>query len=215
MAPRKWSSDDQWDWLLSRTYDWRDSQKSNTTTPWIAGTCHEWFSGWCEEDAEFGKGNWQRPFTLEQHERLAKAIERRKVQIQTWYHNHGHRNPGQNKTVKASAPEAIPRIKNTRALQEIEIYSKRYYHAKVKSVVKAELRRVAAERGVSKLPREERLPIVRTFTADAYENESDVVKREIVQAAAEDKQRSHALAEAAKKPVTNPKEERTPEEYQQ
>ncbi|KAI0713193.1 hypothetical protein C8T65DRAFT_739059 [Cerioporus squamosus] len=214
MAPKSWASDEQWNWLIDRGVGWREAQKTNQTTPWFNGMAMDWLHEYCEADAHWGKDNWQRPFTLEQAQEYAAAVEARKVQLKTWFHNHGHKTTRRGGPKKVANSVKVPRAKNTRALQEIEIYSKRYYKSKVKAKVKAELKRLKIERNEPKLDSDVRLEVVRRFTLDSYEREPPEVRAEISAAAAEDKERCRALAEALKKEVIDVDAERTPEEYQ-
>ncbi len=132
-----------------------------------------------------------------------------------WFHNHGHktsRRGGDKKVPKVR----IPREKNTRALQEIEIYSKKYYKKHVKPAVKVELKRLKSLRPDNQLPPEDRLEVVRRFTQEHYDNDTPEVRAWVLAEAAQEKERVHALAQAHKKgTVIDIDAERTPEEYQQ
>ncbi len=132
-----------------------------------------------------------------------------------WFHNHGH------KTSRRGGDKKVPKLriareKNTRALQEIEIYSKKYYKKNVKPAVKVELKRLKALRSDDKLPPEDRLEVVRRLTQEHYDNETAEVRAWVVAEATQEKERVHALAEAHKKGVAiDVDAERTPEQYQQ
>ncbi len=78
MAPPSWATDEQWNWLIDKGVSYREAQKTSQTTPFFAGMWHEWFVEYLEEDAVWGKGEWQRPFSLEQTEELTAAKEARK-----------------------------------------------------------------------------------------------------------------------------------------
>ncbi len=78
MAPPSWATDEQWNWLIDKGVGYREAQKTSQTTPFFAGVWHDWFVEYLEEDSVWGKGEWQKPFSLEQTEELTAAKEARK-----------------------------------------------------------------------------------------------------------------------------------------
>ncbi|TFK90692.1 hypothetical protein K466DRAFT_563401 [Polyporus arcularius HHB13444] len=214
MAPKSWAEEHQLDWLADQAVGFREAQKKTETTPWFAGMTHAWLTKYREEDALWGKDHWERPFSLEQTEQLAAAIEARKAKLYNWFHNHGHKT-SRVKGQSEPKPQKLPRIKHRRALQEIELYSHRYYKSRVKANVKKELKRLKKEQGVKTLPSDVRLEVVRRYTANAFENETPEVRAEIAAGAAEEKEQARLLAEANKKgTIVDVDVIRTPQEYQ-
>ncbi len=115
---------------------------------------------------------------------------------------------------KVDRAPAGPKAKSKRALQVVEVYSKLYYDKKVKHTVEEELAKLKSVRNVDSIEPKERLAIVRSHTKASLQQADDDVKKAVAEAHAEEKERTHALAQAYK--TGNVQEEgRTPEQYQQ
>ncbi|KAJ2976198.1 hypothetical protein NUW54_g11606 [Trametes sanguinea] len=213
MPPPRWASDEQSLWLVRRRSDWRQARKSGQTASFIANTHNAWSQLWSDRTRLFGDKD---TLSEEEERELGKAVKARQTafapqQLRTWYQNHGSQHsdgPGNEPSV------VLPKVKGTRALQQIEVYSKQYYHSKIKPVVEEEIRRVKHQNGIQKLSPQERLDIVRRCTRECWEAEDPAIRQEIADMHLEDKARMQELTEACKSSSTGPTEDRTAEQYQ-
>ncbi|KAJ2975836.1 hypothetical protein NUW54_g11666 [Trametes sanguinea] len=210
MPPPRWATDEQWEWLSARRLEWRQAKTSGQIPAFLAKTYNTWAQLWSERTLLFGEKD-----TLSEEEelQLGKAVKAKQKQLKTWYQNHGGRSNG------SDAPERgheiqLPKVKGTRALQPIEVYSKRYYESKVKPLVEEEIQKRKLERAIEKLSPVERLEIIRQCTRNAFEAESSEIREEIMNASAEEKARSRVLTAACKSATVVQDEERTAGEYQ-
>ncbi|KAL7279608.1 hypothetical protein ACG7TL_006014 [Trametes sanguinea] len=203
MPPPRWATDEQWEWLSARRLEWRQAKTSGQIPAFLAKTYNTWAQLWSERTLLFGEKD-----TLSEEEelQLGKAVKAKQK-------NHGGRSNG------SDAPERgheiqLPKVKGTRALQPIEVYSKRYYESKVKPLVEEEIQKRKLERAIEKLSPVERLEIIRQCTRNAFEAESSEIREEIMNASAEEKARSRVLTAACKSATVVQDEERTAGEYQ-
>lgn len=77
MAPARWTTPEQWDWLASRAFGYRDAQKNGGTSSWLVQTCFDWFVEYPEQDVIWGPGNWPKTLTDEDKKHLADRVEAR------------------------------------------------------------------------------------------------------------------------------------------
>jgi hypothetical protein len=91
-------------------------------------------------------------------------------------------------------------MKPHRRLQAVELYSRKYYEERVRSGVQTEI----SDRNLS---RKEVLAVIKRHTQEAFEAESDEIKKEIMdelEAAKEEKEREETDGSAG--PVQGPEE---------
>ncbi|TFK83801.1 hypothetical protein K466DRAFT_567599, partial [Polyporus arcularius HHB13444] len=211
MAPPRKTIPEQTTWLNDRIPAFRQAQRESETSPWALLMCQDWYEEWPIENEIWGRGNWPPlPLSPEDKEKKENACAAKQKQLITWFRN----NSKSTRVQKSESTPAVPKGKGKRALQEIEIYSKLYYKAKVRSTVDEELTNLKAVRNVTSIDPPERLKIVREQTKTSLQQESEEVKKRVAEAYAEEKERTRALALAYKKGIVVEEEGRTPQQYQ-
>ncbi|KAG1890046.1 hypothetical protein F4604DRAFT_1914598 [Suillus subluteus] len=188
MAPRKWTSPEQEEWLVPwyDKYRAKQTEKNKNWPNFFADLNETWFIAFPE----------QRPASLPpvgpltQDETLVmhKACDDRKEKLKNRFKNSlGTTKAG--RQAKADATDVFKAVlrsvaeseKPTRSLQEAEAYSKLYYHTRIKAtadeVLKAEAELLQAENKT--LTNGKRITIVKQHTASLYSGETDEVKAEV------------------------------------
>ncbi|KAG2111489.1 hypothetical protein DEU56DRAFT_762164 [Suillus clintonianus] len=188
MAPRKWTSPEQDEWLAPwyDKYRAKQTEKNKNWPNFFADLNETWFIAYPE----------QRPASLPpvgpltQDEMLVmhKACDERKEKLRNRFKNSlGTTKAG--RQAKADATDVFKVVlrsvaeseKPTRSLQEVEAYSKLYYHTRIKAtadeVLKAEAELLQAENKT--LTNGKRIAIVKQHTASLYSGETDEVKAEV------------------------------------
>ncbi|KAG2037091.1 hypothetical protein BDR03DRAFT_982469 [Suillus americanus] len=188
MAPRKWTSPKQDEWLAPwyDKYRAKQTEKNKNWPNFFADLNETWFIAYPE----------QRPASLPpvgpltQDEMLVmdKACDERKEKLKNRFKNSlGTTKAG--RQARADATDVFKAVlrsvaeseKPTRSLQEAEAYSKLYYHTRIKAtadeVLKAEAELLQAENKT--LTNGKRIAIVKQHTASLYSGETDDVKAEV------------------------------------
>ncbi|KAG2069412.1 hypothetical protein BDR04DRAFT_1156617 [Suillus decipiens] len=188
MAPQKWTSPEQDEWLAPwyDKYCAKQTEKNKNWLNFFADLNETWFIAYPE----------QRPASLPpvgpltQDEMLVmdKACDERKEKLKNCFKNSlGMTKAG--RQAKADATDVFKAIlrsvaeseKPMHSLQEAEAYSKLYYHTCIKAmadeVLKAEAELLQAENKT--LTNGKRITIVKQHTASLYSGETDEVKAEV------------------------------------
>ncbi|EPS93721.1 hypothetical protein FOMPIDRAFT_94414 [Fomitopsis schrenkii] len=169
MAPQRWTNEAQLELLESKTSSYIHHRNAHTLPRFRADLFREWFDQFPE------RGNLgadvQGPLTQQEAAALPAATWKRKERINNWFRNHN----GQKgrRAVTGRVNLSILRPKGRRALQPVEVYSRKYYDERVKPTVDA-----AIEAGAVTEP-SAKLNLVKRITREAYEADSDEVKAEI------------------------------------
>ncbi|KAI0323810.1 hypothetical protein GY45DRAFT_1341197 [Cubamyces sp. BRFM 1775] len=208
MPARAWATDEQWDWLMAKVQDWRTAQKASDTKAFLLQAHNAWSEKWSDRTRLFGDKD---PLTTEELTLLGAAVAERQKKLRVWFQNHGLRGSDSQKS-KPDTPTEKP--KTMRSLQEVEIYTRKYYKERVKPLVHQKIQRVQRETG-RKLTNRARLEIIRRFMRTVYGQESEEVKTAIAAEVAVEKARMHELLKQSRSDTTsNGTMKRTLEQYQ-
>ncbi|EPS97163.1 hypothetical protein FOMPIDRAFT_1018394 [Fomitopsis schrenkii] len=169
MAPHRWTSEAQLELLESKTGSYIHHRNAHTLPRFRADLFREWFDQFPER-GDLGP-DVQGPLTQLEAAALPAAIWKQKERINNWFRNH-HGQKGR-RAVTGRVSLSILRPKGRRALQPVEVYSRKYYDERVKPHVDA-----AIEAGAVTDP-SAKLNLVKCITREAYEADSDEVKAEI------------------------------------
>ncbi|OBZ78387.1 hypothetical protein A0H81_02181 [Grifola frondosa] len=202
MAPRRWTTEAELDWLIAQRPLYLEHQKERKLHAFWPTLYHEWFQLFPEHPKIFSADVDEGNLTPEQKEVRTKAIGSRRKKLREWFAN----NKGDKVRASAAgttllhAMSATAKASRTRHPQAVELYSKKYYRERIQPHVKEEM--LLAGRRLTKA---EILDIVKRCTRVVYDQESDDVKAEI---AAE-------LESMKTEPVEPESSTRTPKQYQQ
>ncbi|KAG1738465.1 hypothetical protein EDB19DRAFT_1909213 [Suillus lakei] len=182
MAPRKWTSPEQDEWLAPwyDKYRAKQTEKNKNWPNFFADLNKTWFIAYPEQ--RLASLPPVGPLTQDEMLVMHKACDENRFK-----NSLGTTKAGQQ--AKADATDVFKVIlrsvaeseKPTRSLQEAEAYSKLYYHTRIKAtadeVLKAEAELLQAENKT--LTNGKRIAIVKQHTASLYSGETDEVKAEV------------------------------------
>ncbi|KAG2083829.1 uncharacterized protein F5147DRAFT_782763 [Suillus discolor] len=162
MPGKKWTTPEQEEYLLSFMSKFRESATDKNFDEFFTSIWALWFEKWLEEQVVFKDMPADHVLTPDETKALAKAVEVRQQQLVTW---------GVLKfdAILGGGVE----LKGTRAPQKIDIYSHKFYEAKVKHTADAA---IATENITSRGPK---LNKRREITRHMYSEESESVKADI------------------------------------
>ncbi|KAG1864353.1 hypothetical protein F4604DRAFT_1683365 [Suillus subluteus] len=188
MAPRKWTTAEQEDWLAPwyEKYHAKQADKVKNWSNFFADLNKDWFDMYPEprlpELTPIG------PLSEEETSKMEKAKQDRKEQLRNRFKN----SMGATKTgwqAKAEATDVFNAVlqsvarckKPTCSLQESEAYSRLYYQTRVKAtvdeVLKAEAELLQGENKT--LTNGKHVAIVKQYTASLYNAKTDEIKAEV------------------------------------
>ncbi|KAG1759136.1 hypothetical protein EDD22DRAFT_956226 [Suillus occidentalis] len=188
MAPRKWTSPEQEEWL-SPWYEKYRAKQSDKAKNW-ANFFTDLLGEWLEQFPEPRPATLPviGPLTMDEITIMDQAEADRKKKLENRFKNSiGATKTGrQAKTEAANVFHAVLKSvtkceKPSRTLQEVEAYSKLYYQKRVKSIVDNKLKAAVEElRAENKaLTNGRRVALVKKETANLYKVETSEVKAEV------------------------------------
>ncbi|KAG1789116.1 uncharacterized protein HD556DRAFT_1447179 [Suillus plorans] len=145
--PKKWTTDEQGEFFNSHMAEFRLCTAEKKYEEFFKKVNKLFFERWPERKALFGDLLNDESLTPDQAEVLKNVLEVRKKQIATWYRwqtNPAHlgRTSGVKGVLKFDAVlSGGVELKGTRAPQKVDIYSHKYYEAKVKGMADTEIQR--------------------------------------------------------------------------
>ncbi|KAG1787159.1 uncharacterized protein HD556DRAFT_1449088 [Suillus plorans] len=179
MAGKKWATPEQEEFLLSFMSEFRESAATKNYDDFFTRIWALWFERWSEERVIFKDMPDDYVRTPDDIKALARAVEMRQQQLVTWYRwqinparharSKGARGVLKFDTVLGGGVE----LKGTRAPQKIDIYSHKFYEAKVKNVAD---NAITTENITNRGPK---LNKRREITQQMYLEESESVKVDI------------------------------------
>ncbi|KAG2086102.1 uncharacterized protein F5147DRAFT_781765 [Suillus discolor] len=173
MPGKKWTTPEQEEYLLSFMSKFRESAADKNFDEFFTSIWALWFEKWPEEQVIFKDMPADHVLTPDETKALAKAVEVRQQQLVTWYRwkvNPARlgRSKGARGVLKFDAVlGGGVELKGTRAPQKINIYSHKFYEAKVKHTADAA---IATENITSRGPK---LNKRREITRRMYSEESE------------------------------------------
>ncbi|OJT07784.1 hypothetical protein TRAPUB_1322, partial [Trametes pubescens] len=169
MAPARWTTPQQWDWLMAKMPACQEASKKGRYAGWLLEVYHAWFVLWPEEDSLFKEGTPEK-LSSEEKEALGVARSQREAKIKVWFHN--QKNKARTARTSASLPASLlAKSKGSRSAQPREVYYRLFYDADKKAAVQAALVEARTTFG-RKLTRSESMSISRQVVDKMY-NESD------------------------------------------
>ncbi|KAG1844601.1 hypothetical protein F4604DRAFT_1689053 [Suillus subluteus] len=202
MAPPRWTTSEELEWLQNELPDFLKMQRDQKLTRFYELLFPRWFSQFPEhlkywkptsnplhegevlvqhQNDENGVLNSDEsgllPLTPEQEAKLEEANEIRrkaKQKLREWFRNNAKSKttPGSTSTSKAFAHLLGQRARGVRDLKDIEVYSKAYYKKKIQPLVEDDVLE-------NQLNSKKRIGVVQKHTNSCFAAESEEVKAEI------------------------------------
>ncbi|KAG1872267.1 hypothetical protein F4604DRAFT_1925887 [Suillus subluteus] len=199
MAPPRWTTSEELEWLQNELPDFLKMQRDQKLTRFYELLFPRWFSQFPEhlkywkptgnpphegevlvqhQNDENGVLNSDEsgllPLTPEQEAKLEEANEIRRKKLREWFQNNAKSKttPGSTSTSKAFAHLLGQRARGVRDLKDIEVYSKAYYKKKIQPLVEDDVLE-------NQLDSKKRIGVVQKHTNSCFAAESEEVKAEI------------------------------------
>ncbi|KAG2743662.1 hypothetical protein P692DRAFT_20878490 [Suillus brevipes Sb2] len=196
MAPRRWTTSQELEWLQNELPEFLKMQKEQKLTRFYELLYPKWFShfperfkyweptgnpphGQEEVDHQNPDSDVLLPLTPEQEAKLEGANEIRRKKLKEWFRNNAKSKttPGSTSTSKALAQLLGQRARGLCDLKDSEVYSRTYYKTKVQPLVKDDIQE-------NQLDAKNRIAIVQKHVHQCFEAEPEEVKAEIRKEAA-------------------------------
>ncbi|KAG2096704.1 uncharacterized protein F5147DRAFT_656516 [Suillus discolor] len=202
MAPRRWTTSQELEWLQNELPEFLKMQKEQKLTRFYELLSPKWFSRFPErfkyweptgnpphgrdevdhqndDSIPDGDESVLLPLTPEQEAELEGANEIRRKKLKEWFRNNAKSKttPSSTSTSKAFAQLLGQRARSVRDLKDIEVYSRTYYKMKVQPLVEDDIQE-------NQLDAKNRIAIVQKHIHNCFEAEPEEVKAEIREEAA-------------------------------
>ncbi|KAG0704701.1 hypothetical protein DFH29DRAFT_997396 [Suillus ampliporus] len=198
MAPPRWTTPEELQWLQNQLPEFLQMQKDQKLTRFYELLFPRWFNQFPEhfnvwkptgnppseggvqvhQGDESSDTNSDEsgllPLTPEQEVELEEANETRRKKLREWFRNNAKSKttPGNTSTGKALAQLLGQRARGIRDLKEIEVYSKTHYKVKIQPLVEDDIQE-------NQLDLKQRIGVVQKYTNSCFAAESEEVKADI------------------------------------
>ncbi|KAG2135240.1 hypothetical protein DEU56DRAFT_913356 [Suillus clintonianus] len=191
MAPPRWTTPEELEWLQNELPEFLKMQKDQRLTRFYELLYPRWFSQFPEclrywgptgkpprenvrQDDDSGDEISPLALTPEQEAELEEANEIRRKKLREWFRNNGKSKttPGTTSTGKALARLLGQRARGVHDLKEIEVYSKSHYKTKIQPLVEDNVNE-------NHLDPKKRIAVVQKYTNRCFAAEPEYVKAEI------------------------------------
>ncbi|KAG2739487.1 hypothetical protein P692DRAFT_20881704 [Suillus brevipes Sb2] len=194
MAPLRWTTSEELEWLQNELPEFLKMQKDQKLTRFYGLLFPRWFSQFPErlkywqptgnpppreeeavahqnDDTNISDENRLLPLTPEQEAALEEEKEIRRKKLREWFRNHAKSKTtlGNTSTSKAFAQLLGQRTRGVRDLKDIEVYSKTHYKTKIQPLVEDDIEQ-------NQLDSKKRIGVVQKYLNTCFAAESEDVK---------------------------------------
>ncbi|TFY57514.1 hypothetical protein EVJ58_g6971 [Rhodofomes roseus] len=168
MAPQRWTTEEQFQWLVSWGSSFRQHREAGTLSRFWPEVGREWFKVFPERNTLYP--DFHGPLTEDEAAALDKAIGNRAKRLRNWFNNKNGQKARRAESARVDLNILKPR--GRRALQATEVYSRKYYKDRVKPLVDDALKSGDYDKTA-------RLNLIKRLTRETYEDESPEIKAEV------------------------------------
>ncbi|KAH9836853.1 uncharacterized protein C8Q71DRAFT_858050 [Rhodofomes roseus] len=168
MAPQRWTTEEQFEWLSAWGSSFRQHREASTLSRFWPEVAREWFKVFPERNTLYP--DFHGPLTEDEASALDKAIGNRAKRLRNWFNNKNGQKA--RKAESARVDLSILKPRGRRALQPTEVYSRKYYKDRVKPLVDDALKSGNYDKPA-------RLNLIKRLTRETYEGEDPDIKAEV------------------------------------